>query len=97
MATGSKKECLTIKTREEQNSAMIKVFTGVQFFCSVLFTLLIWFAPYFGLVEAGTPQMVQAMSMVDFMWLLTIIFVMLSLAKHEKEKIDDETGHSRNY
>lgn len=77
---------------------MIRIFTGVQFILSVMMTLAVWLAPQLGMVPANNPAAVsEAMGMVDFMWLLTLIFVLISLAKHEKKRTDDDRKSSRNY
>lgn len=96
-ATGSRKACSQIRIYEQKTSGMVKVFTGIQFVCSLLFTLLVWLAPNIGWIECGSPAMIHALSMADFMWLLTLVLVCISLAKHEKERINNETEGTRNY
>lgn len=76
---------------------MVKVLTGVQFTFSLLFTIVVWIAPDMGWAECGSIELLNAISMAEFMWLLTFVLVFISLAKVEKENINNETESTRNY
>jgi len=76
---------------------MIKIFTGVQFVVSILFTILIYIAPDIGLTTCNSRAMIGSIGMADFMWLMTLVLILSSLAKYEKDRKEDETEGSRNY